>query len=51
MEIHVIRTDDALVCRVSGRYGTSSGQMKLWTNERPDGMTRRLDGCQGTNFS
>jgi hypothetical protein len=28
----------------SGRYGTSSRRLELWTNERPDGMTRRPDG-------
>jgi hypothetical protein len=50
MEIHIIRTDDALVCRVSGRYGTLSGQIELWTDERPDGMTRRPDGWQGTEI-
>jgi hypothetical protein len=26
------------------RYGTSSGRMEQWTDERPDGMTRRPDG-------
>jgi imidazolonepropionase-like amidohydrolase len=25
--------------------------MMLWTDGRPDGMTRRSDGCQGTEFS
>jgi hypothetical protein len=50
-EIHIVQTDDALVCRASRRYGTSSGRMELWTNERPDGMTRRPDGWQGIDFS
>jgi hypothetical protein len=50
-EIHVVRTDDALVCRASRRYGTSSGRLELWTDERPDGMTRRPDDWQGTDFS
>jgi hypothetical protein len=27
------------------------GRLELWTDERPDGMTRRLDGWQGTDFS
>jgi hypothetical protein len=30
-----------LVCLASGRYGTSSGRMEQWTDERPDGKTRR----------
>jgi hypothetical protein len=50
-EIHVVRTDDAFVCRESGWYGTSSGRLELWTDERPNGMTRRLDGWQGTEIS
>jgi hypothetical protein len=50
-KIHIVRTDDALVCQVSGRYGTSSGRLELWTNERPDGMARRPDGWQGTEIS
>jgi hypothetical protein len=50
-EIHVVQTDDALVCRASGRYGTSSGRLELWTDERPDEMTRCSDGWQGTEIS
>jgi hypothetical protein len=50
-KIHVVRTDDALVCRASERYDTSSGRMELWTDERPDGMTRRPDDLQGTEIS
>jgi len=50
-EIHVVRTDDALVCRAFGRYGTSSEWLELWTDERPDEMTRRPDGWQGTKIS
>jgi len=50
-EIHVVRTDDALVCRASERYGTSSGRLELWKDESPDGMTRRQDGWQGTEIS
>jgi hypothetical protein len=34
----------------SERYGTSSGQMEQWTDERPDGMTRCPDGWQRTKF-
>jgi hypothetical protein len=30
---------------------TSSGCMMLWTDGRPQGMTRCLDGWQGTKFS
>jgi hypothetical protein len=46
------RSDEwCLVCRASEQYGTSSGRMELWTDERPDGMTRRLDGWQGTEIS
>jgi hypothetical protein len=29
--------------RESGRYGTLSGRLELCTDERPDGMTCRLD--------
>jgi hypothetical protein len=36
-----------LVCLASGRYDTSSGRMKQWTDGRPDGITRRPDGWQG----
>jgi len=36
-EIDLVRKDDALVCWASGRYGTSSEQMELWTDECPDG--------------
>jgi len=50
-EIQVVRIDDALVCRASGRYGMSSKRLELWTDECPDGMTRRPDGWQGTDFS
>jgi len=50
-EIHVVQTDDALVCRASGRYGTSSRRMELWTDERQDKMARRPDGWQGTEIS
>jgi hypothetical protein len=35
----------------SGQKSTSSRQMEQWTDERPDGMTRRPDGWQGTDFS
>jgi hypothetical protein len=47
-EIHVVRTDDALVCRGSGRYDTSSERLEVWTDGRPDGMTRHSDDWQGT---
>jgi hypothetical protein len=47
-EIHVVRTDDALVCRGSGRYDTSSERLEVWTDGHPDGMTRRSDDWQGT---
>jgi Arc/MetJ family transcription regulator len=50
-EIHVVQTDDALVCRASRRYGTSTERLKLWTDERLDGMARRPDGWQGTEIS
>jgi len=40
-----------LVCRASGRNGTSSGRLELWIDEHPDGMARRPDDCQGTDFS
>jgi hypothetical protein len=50
-EIHVVWTDDALVYRASGRYDTLSGRLELWTGDLPDGMTRRLNGWQGTDFS
>jgi hypothetical protein len=30
---------------------SSSGRMMLWTDGRLDGMTRRPDGWQGTEFS
>jgi len=43
-ENHVVRTDDALVCR-------ASGLMELWTDERPDGMTHRPNSWQGTEIS
>jgi hypothetical protein len=43
-EIHVVWTDDALVYRASGR-------LELWTDERPDGMTRRPNCWQGTKIS
>jgi hypothetical protein len=39
-KIHVVRT----VWHVTRR-------MKLWTDERPDGMARRSDGWQGTEIS
>jgi hypothetical protein len=42
--IDVVRTDDALVRWASGRYDTSSGQLALRTDGRPNGMTRRPDG-------
>jgi len=51
MENHIVRTDDALVCQVSGRYDTSAGQLEVWTDDCPGGMTRRPDGWQGTDFS
>jgi hypothetical protein len=37
MEIHVVQTDDALVCRGSEWDDMSSGWLELWTDERPDG--------------
>jgi len=40
-----------LICLASGRYGTSSRQMEQWTDERPNGMTRRPDGWQGTEIN
>jgi len=43
-EIHVVRTNDAWSVWASGR-------LELWTDERPDGLTRRPDCWQGTNFS
>jgi hypothetical protein len=49
-EIQVVRTNDALDWCASGRYDTSSGRLELWTAGRPDGMTRRPDGWQGTEF-
>jgi hypothetical protein len=39
------------VCRASGWYGTSSGRLELWKDERPDRMTCRPNGWQGTDFS
>lgn len=33
-----------LVCQASERYCTSSGRLELWTDERPDEMTRRPHG-------
>jgi hypothetical protein len=50
MGIHAVWTDDALVWWASGRYDTSSGRLELWTARRPDGMTRRPGGWQGTKF-
>jgi hypothetical protein len=50
-EIHVVRTDYAFVWCASGRYVTSSGRLMHWTAGRPNGMTRRPDGWQGTEFS
>jgi hypothetical protein len=50
-EIHVVRMYDPWSVWVSRRYGTSSGRMEQWTDERPDGMTCRPDGWQGTDFS
>jgi len=50
-EIHVIWTDDALDRWTSGRYDTTFGRLVLWTDGRPDGMTRRPNGWQGTKFS
>jgi hypothetical protein len=40
--------------RHRGRFvleSTSSGRLMLWTAGRPDGMTRRPDGWQGTEIS
>jgi len=34
----------------NGKF-SSSGRMMLWTVERPDGVTRRPDGCKGTEFN
>jgi len=45
--MHVIWRDDALVCRASRRYGTSSEWLELWTDELLDGLTRCPDGWQG----
>jgi hypothetical protein len=50
-EIHVVQTNDARSVWAFERYGTSSGRMEQWTDERSDGMTRRPDGWQGTDFS
>jgi len=35
----------------SGRESTSSERMMLWTDGRPDGMTRLPNGWQGNKFS
>jgi hypothetical protein len=35
----------------SGRYDTSFGRLVLWADGCPDGMTRRPDSWQGTEFS
>jgi hypothetical protein len=43
--------DDDLVLCASGWYVTSSGRLVLWTAGRPNCMTRRPDGWQGTEFS
>jgi len=40
-----------LICLMSGRYGTSSGRIEQWTDERPDGMTCSSDGWQGIDSS
>jgi len=40
-----------LVCLVSGWYGTSSGRMEQWTNERPDGMARSSGWLTGNHKS
>jgi hypothetical protein len=49
-EIYVVWTNDARFVWASGRYGMSSRQMEQWTDERLDGMTRRSDGWQGSDF-
>jgi hypothetical protein len=50
-KIHVVRTDDTEDCRLSRRYVKSSRRMVHWIVWRLDGMTRRLDGWQGTRIS
>jgi hypothetical protein len=50
-KVLVVWTDDALDWCASWRYDTSSGRLVLWTAGRPDGMTRRPGGWQGTEFS
>jgi hypothetical protein len=40
-----------LVCLACGRYATSSGRLELEIDERQNGMTRRPNGWQGTDFS
>jgi cell division protein FtsI/penicillin-binding protein 2 len=43
--------DDAWDSWESGRYDTSSWRLALWTDGCKDGMTRRPNGWQGTEFS
>jgi hypothetical protein len=50
-KVLVVRMDDAVDCRSSKWFDTSSGRMVLWIVWRPDCMTRCLDGKQGTGFS
>jgi hypothetical protein len=49
-KVLVVRTDDAVDRRESERYDTSSRRLALWTDGRPDGMIRRPDGWQGSEF-
>jgi hypothetical protein len=50
-KVLVIRIDDALNRLASKRYDMSSERLELWTDGRPDNMTRCPDGWQGTEFS
>jgi hypothetical protein len=49
-KVLVVRIDDALGRRAFIRYDTLSGRLALWTDGRPDGMTRHPDGWQGIEF-
>jgi hypothetical protein len=44
-------TEASRYCEGSRRKSTLSERLELWTDERPDGMTCRPDGWQGTGFS
>jgi hypothetical protein len=50
-EVLVIWMDDALDRWMYEQYDTPFGRLVLWTDGRPDGMTRCPDGWQGTEFS